>query len=222
MKGKFITAVALTTLTCCNLASAEAFDTFAVTAKFGTLGFGVEATTPLTNQVNLRGGFNHWSTDDDGVKDDITYKVDVDLTTFGLMADWHPFNNGFRASAGLYVNKSDLSMDASASATYTIGDTVYTAAEVGKLDGTVDFDTIAPYIGIGWGNALSSQGDLRFNADLGVLFQGGPDVNLTATGTAASDPGFANDIAKEEKQLQDDVDDFEVWPVISIGVSYSF
>lgn len=227
MIGKIIatislTATALTALTCSNLANAEAFDQLAVTAKIGTLGFGIEATTPLTDQVNLRGGFNHWSKDDDDVKDDINYQINADLTTFGLMADWHPFNNGFRASAGLYINNSDLSMDADSSASYTIGDTVYTAAEVGKLRGSIDFNTIAPYLGIGWGNALSSQGDLRFNADLGVLFQGNLDVELSATGTLASDPTFASDIAKEEEALQDDADDFELWPVISIGVSYSF
>ena len=54
------------------------------------------------------------------------------------------------------------------------------------------------------------------------MFQGSPTANLSATGPIASDPGFQADLAKEENNLQDDLDNFEYYPVISIGFNYRF
>ena len=75
---------------------------------------------------------------------------------------------------------------------------------------------------MGWGNALGEDKRWGFVFDLGVVFQGSPDADLTATGPLASDPTFLAELAKEEQQLQDEVDDYEYYPVVSIGVTYKF
>ena len=55
--------------------------------------------------------------------------------------------------------------------------------------------------------------------------QGSPDVTLTpnyGTLTAILKTTLDNDIAKEQKDLQDELDDYKVYPVISFGVTYTF
>ena len=54
------------------------------------------------------------------------------------------------------------------------------------------------------------------------MFQGSPEVTLSATGPITSDTTFLAELAKEEDNLQDDLDSYEFYPIISIGINYRF
>jgi hypothetical protein len=86
----------------------------------------------------------------------------------------------------------------------------------------VEFRAVAPYIGIGWGNALDEAGHWGLATDLGVAFTGSPDMDLSATGPIAADPTFQARLAEEEKDIQDELDIFKVYPVLSISLFYRF
>jgi hypothetical protein len=58
--------------------------------------------------------------------------------------------------------------------------------------------------------------------DAGVLFQGEPDVTLAADGPIAADPDFMEALEGERRDLQDEVDDFDVYPVASIAFNVRF
>jgi hypothetical protein len=197
-------------------ADAVAMDA-AVTAKLGTLGLGVEGTFGLTEQFNARLGFNKFDFDRTETIDDIEYDLDLEWQSISLLADWHPFGNSFRFTAGLMSNGNELTGSSTADSV-TINDTSYT--NVG-LDAKLDFDSAAPYLGVGWGNALSVEKGWGYNVDVGVLFQGSGDVTLTPTGAAAGlvDPA---DIAAEEDRFEDDIKNYKYYPVFSFGVSYKF
>jgi len=80
-----------------------------------------------------------------------------------------------------------------------------------------------PYAGFGWGNAVGKNKRLGVSFELGVVFQGSPDIELESTGGAlSSSPALQAEIAKEEKKIEDDIDDFEYYPVIALGISYKF
>ena len=60
--------------------------------------------------------------------------------------------------------------------------------------------------------------------DLGVVFSGSPELTINAAVNPA-DPNaatFEQQKAKEISQLQDDLNDFEFWPVVSTGLVYQF
>ena len=103
------------------------------------------------------------------------------------------------------------------SGTYSIGNRNYTGAEVGTLTGKVDFKSTAPYVGIGWGNATSGRFGIAF--DLGIVFQGSPQVALSASGIVASDPTFIQELNRENQELENDISEFKYYPVISLGLS---
>ncbi len=98
----------------------------------------------------------------------------------------------------------------------------YAADEVGALGGDVDFRPVAPYIGIGWGNPLGRTGRWGLATDLGVAFTGSPDIDLCASGPIGADPTFQARLAEEEKDIQDDLDIFKIYPVLSINLYYRF
>jgi hypothetical protein len=48
-------------------------------------------------------------------------------------------------------------------------------------------------------------------------------VNLTARGgILANDPTFQTQLTQEEQNLQDEINDYEVYPVVQAGLTFSF
>lgn len=194
----------------------------AISGRTGTLGFGADLTANVLSDVNCRFGFTWLDLDLDGEVSDVDYDFDLDMLTFPLLVDWYPFDNNFHVSGGIIVNDTDVDLDGQLDGTLTIGDTVYTGAEIGTLSGDLSFNNIAPYIGIGWGNAFGKDKRWGFLSDFGVAFIGSPDVSLSATGTLASDPGFLPDLAREEDEVEDDISDFKIYPVLTLSLFFRF
>jgi hypothetical protein len=186
----------------------------------GTLGYGLGATLQVFDGLNARLGFNTARFSDDLTESDIDYDVDLEWDTFYALADWHVFYRSFRVTAGLMRNGNQLEGVASSSGELEIGGVRYTSEQVGELKASVEFDEVAPYFGVGWGNAFNRGSRVRFNLDLGVLLQDSAKASLTQVGGAETvDRG---DLDREERELEDDLDEFELYPVISLGVGYRF
>ncbi|MCU7921379.1 MAG: hypothetical protein KZQ88_01600 [Candidatus Thiodiazotropha sp. (ex Dulcina madagascariensis)] len=149
--------------------------------------------------------------------DDIEYDLDLQWRSIALFADWHPFGSRFRFTAGLLRNNNEFT-GSTAATTLTIGDTTY--SDTG-LDARLEFNKHAPYLGLGWGNLLTTGSGWGFNVDLGIMYQGSASVSLTPTGAAAVlvDP---DDLDKEEQSFEDDIKLYRYYPVFSFGVSYRF
>lgn len=194
--------------------------------KVSTLGIGAEYSMKYSNDLYTRIGINGYNYDHSGTESGIDYDIDLKLQTITLIADYHPFGNGFRLSGGLMLNNNELDFDGKASeGSYTINDVTYAASDIGSLDGKVDFKSVAPYIGIGYKNTAKS-GDWSFTAELGAMYQGEPNVDLNVNCgsglSAAQCTALRNDVAAEESQLKDSIDGFKWYPVVSVGIVYKF
>ena len=194
----------------------------AVSGRSGTLGLGGELNVDLLVDLNARFGATFFSLDFDEEFDDVEYDLDIDLQNFPLSLDWYPFDDSFHLTGGIIINDSNIRLDATPLGEVTIGDNTYTAGELGRLRGEADFNQVAPYVGIGWGNAFGSDRRWGFMTDLGIAFIGSPDVSLSATGTIAGDPVFADDIEEEEQEIEDDLEHFKIYPVLSLSLFFRF
>jgi len=195
---------------------------FAISGKVSTLGVGAEVTTQIIPSINARLGINVLGYDYSAIEGHVRYDIDLQLRSFSGLLDWHPFDGSFRLSGGLLVNQNKLSMKARPTAPQRIGDKTFTPEQIGTLRGSIGFRDLASYVGIGWGNAVEEDRRLGIVIDLGVAFQGSPNVSLTADGTLATVPTFQAELAKERRELADGMDAFRFWPVIALGVSYKF
>ncbi|RVU84407.1 hypothetical protein EOL70_13060 [Leucothrix sargassi] len=199
-----------------------------VAAKVGTLGGGLEYIHALSPKFAIGVGINGLSLSGEVEDTDVTYDADLDMQNISLLADYHPFANGFRISAGAYSNSNEFVLTATPNENneYEInGNTYRTDETIESLGGAIDFDSISPYIGIGWGHKPMSGKGWGFDADLGVLFQGSPNVALSVTCVnpdSAACTELEDDVEAEEMQLMEDSEEFDVYPVLSIGVSYTF
>jgi hypothetical protein len=193
-----------------------AADSIAVGAKAGTTGLGIEATWRLTDSVNLRGGYYAFDYGTDLEEEGVEYDGDLKLRNAAVFADWHPFGGSFRLSAGgvqsgnKFLGSADGDLD--------VGDSTY----AGQLEAEVSWSGLAPYLGIGFGNAMRG-GRLSFSFDLGVMFTGSPDVRLDGSvNDPALEDAFAEDLARERDNLEDELSDVKYYPVVSLGFAYRF
>ncbi len=197
---------------------------FSLGATGSTLGMGLEAGYDFHNVFGLRLGGYALTVSQNGAESGINYDADLDLSNAGLYVDWHPFAGAFRVSAGWFATDNSFkgAGKPGAGGTYDIGGSSFTAAEVGDLRGKVDLGSSAPFLGAGWVWGRED-GGLAFSLDLGVLFQGSPDVVLSSTGgTLSGEPVLQDAIADEEAQLSNDLDQYDLYPVVSGGISYRF
>lgn len=193
----------------------------ALGVKAGTLGLGADVTVMVTEHVNLRVNGNYLQYDHEEEIDDIDYDLELDFQSLIALLDWHPFVNGFRLSGGAIFNGNELTLNGTPSENETIGGRRYTPEEIGTLMGDLDFDQLAPYVGIGYGRAVGPDRRWSFVFDLGLIFQSF-EVDLRADGLLASDPQFRADLEEEEDDIQEELDDFKVYPVLAFGVAYQF
>ena len=189
----------------------------------GTLGGGMQASYVINPYLSTRLLFNRYNYDYTGTKEQINYDFTLHLESYAAMLDWHPFAGIFRVSAGYFSNKNELdALGQPQNGNYIINGTTYSASQVGTLTGVISFRSYVPYLGIGWSTLGTSSTGLGFEFDLGALFQGSPSAKLSASGSLANNPQFQSDLAQEQDQLQNDVNFFKVYPVVTIGLSFRF
>ena len=223
MTGRFsVVILSATTMLVCTIASADT----SIGLNAGTLGGGVELAHAFSERLGIRIGANGLNHDSTETYQSVDYDSKLKLATGELLFDWFPFANNFRISAGAMYNGNKLTLvgKPSPGGTYTINGRTYSAANIGTLDGSVDFSNAAPYFGLGYGRPIGK--GFSLTADLGVLFQGSPRSTLTAScgpGTpAATCTQLQSDVAAEQAQLDDDLHKYQYYPVVSIGLAYTF
>lgn len=199
---------------------AAADDDFWIGAKAGTLGLGLEATWRPVPYLDVRAGFNTFSYDDERSEAGVDYDVELDLSSFYATANLRVPLSPFRGTVGIFSNGNEANLVSRDSTTFDIGGQTFTAADVGTLRGDVGFESVAPYAGVGLDFRFLDRVGLHF--DVGVLFQGTPELTLVADGPIASDPLFQAELEAERAELQEELDDFEFYPVVSVGLSVNF
>lgn len=195
---------------------------YAVSGKTSTLGLGGEFTTAVRSDINVRVGYNMLDIDVDDVEiEDVEFDVGIDMSSFSALADWYVFNNSFRISGGIISMDHELDLEGRPTENIEIGDQIYTPAEVGILYGSVESDDVAPYVGLGWGNPLTSSRRWGFMFDFGVAFTDTPDVTLDARG-GTEPPGFRDELEKLRDDVEDFFDIFKLYPVIAVSFFWRF
>jgi hypothetical protein len=196
---------------------------FSAGVSGGTLGIGPEITARLSPVIAVRGSatFLSFSHSVDG--DEIEYDGDLKLASAGAVVDLHPFANGFRVSGGARYNKNKVKLTATPGATETveIGGTRYVGAQIGRLNGDVRVKQFAPTLTLGYGGGLTK--GVKFGIDAGVMFEGKPRIrDLRATGPIASNPAFQDALAREEQDIRDDVEKYDIFPIVQLSLGYAF
>lgn len=200
----------------------------ALTADLGTTGAGFHVVVPMETYLNGRFGANYFKHDFDKRSGLVDYHLDGKLQTFDVLFDWYLRPEGnFRLTGGIMYNGTRFNAvgKPAVNGSFTFNGTTYASTDIGTLEGDVTFRRAAPYLGIGWGNALNPNKRWNFSADLGAFYQGKGTVNLIPRGCVTSNAvcgQLARDVAVEELRLSEDAADIKVYPVLRASLSYRF
>lgn len=225
----------------CSLLSATAgplgelgiFNHLGVNASVGTTGIGIEASTPITNWVQMRAGVSilpdfSFSTDADvdytvsGIPQYTSADLDAGFgrTQGQVIFNIYPIPKAaFFVAVGAYFSgnklvkikgQSDALMGLE-DPKVQIGD-YYIPVDTsdGSISGSLKVNGFRPYVGIGWGRVIPGK-RINFNVELGVQFHGTPkvyDMNDTQV-------ELETEYSTADDDFQKIMDKLTVWPVLS-------
>jgi hypothetical protein len=201
---------------------------FSIGARAGTNGIGPELAFGVSPRLDLRIPVGVYSHEDVYDKTGIRYDAKLELRNALVLADFHPGGGGFRISAGGGWDDNRLEVSAPVSELvrrYRPELAPLVPANAGTIRGEATGSSFAPYLGIGWGSA-SRGGRWGASFDLGVIHQGSPSVDLTTElNLGVPIPGIvqtalAAATADEEQRLERELEDYEYYPVIALGIVF--
>ena len=214
-------AVILLSAFCCGEAYAAG-----ITVKAGTLGAGGDLTIGWTERVNARLGFNAYSYTQKQAESftdvgDIKFTGELKLQTIAALLDWHPWENGFRFSLGVMLNNNEMTLTGLPADKVKIGN--YNSS-ITSAKGSLTFSQLSPYIGLlGYGNAADDESQWHFAFDLGILLHGTPDLEVKGyTENWLEQIWLDYEVDTEVAKWQKEADKYQYWPVLSVGISYTF
>jgi hypothetical protein len=215
------------------------FSGFAVGVNVGLLGIGVDAATPLSRRLNLSGGANFFSYSDNLTSDGVNYDASLRFRSAEAGIDWFPFAGGFHISPGaLLYNGNQITANATVMGgnTFTLNSVTYESSTTDPVTGTgsLTFNKAAPKLTLGFGNMIPRSGrHISVPVELGFAYVGDPKVALNLTGTVcdtsgencqtiASSTTVQANVAAQQQKIANDAADARFYPILRMGLAFSF
>ena len=181
--------------------------------RAGTTGlgadFGWDIAPTLGGRIGVSGMTFNTNFDTSGVR----YDAKARIGNVNLFLDWSPLGP-FRITGGFIPNNNKVDLFGQGAA-FPAGS---------SLTGTVKPEkSIAPYLGVGYGNVWTA--GVNFYADLGIMFQGAPQVSLSLN-CGTSDPvqcaAAQGQVEAERQRVQDELKAYKYYPVLNLGITIGF
>lgn len=226
-----------------HLATAEEPDyrPFTISAEAGTTGLGGSVSWRFLDNFGVRGGVNYFSYDTEkytyttrapGLSPAVDQKYDgtTRLLSEPIAVDFYPSaKSAFRISLGALVNQNrfnaTVQADGVPGSAYVFNGVDYLQSAVGSLDLEVKQQTLSPYLSVGTSIYLDKARHWSLSGELGVAYTGSSKASLTAPNhdiALDGTPDFSNDLNAEAQSVQKDASKDKLYPIVKIGVSYSF
>lgn len=193
----------------------------AVGLNASSTGIGAEARSPIGEGLYGRIGANYFKYSQNFTDGEIKLKGDLTLLSAPIMLDWHPFESGFRISAGVAYNGNKLKAKGTAPSGATINGKPFSATEVGSVTAELTLgNAIAGVASIGYDNSFISDGPLSFNFELGAMYTGKPKLSVSSTGKGGDT--FLKEYKKDADKSFNDIEKYlKLYPIIKVGVKYA-
>lgn len=142
----------------------------------------------------------------------------IENLSFGCLIDYFPFRNKlFRLSGGLESQIiQNYQATFSSNTGLNLGGLQISSEDFGVVSFGIKWNTIRPYIGLGFGRANSSR-RLSLCSDIGTYFMGSPNLNINYEGFLET-----TTIDDSIKKIETNMSGYKFYPHISIILRYNF
>lgn len=196
--------------------------------RAGTAGVGVDLVRWLSDRAHLRFAAGTVGLDGTISTDRLDYDAEADITTAFLLLDWYPSGGRFRVSVGGGWNDSEVKVTAPLASLLPLDpNDLRLLAPLGSAVGTARGNELVPVVLLGWGNPFRG-GRWNVSFEVGAFYQGAPNVELGVRTDIPIDqiPGgqaaLSAAIDQEERDLERELEDYTLIPVVSLSLTYSF
>jgi hypothetical protein len=190
---------------------------FSIGAEGGTTGLGGNLGWRFADHFGVESGFDYFDYSYHGKIKDNEYNAGLRLMSVPLNLELFPWaRSSLHLSLGMLFNENRLSGTAS-STTLKLNHDTYS----GSLNLLYKPETVDPYVGFGANLYFDKAHHWSLMGALGVAYAGDGTVSLTGTSTTPG-PVFQTDLQAEKSKVQSYARDLKFWPVIKIGLTYSF
>ena len=223
-----------------KLPSMRPFSRVAVGVRLNSLGPGAEIATPLGHYLNLRLGANFFRYGRIFDIDGVSYNAVLNFNSGQAQVDYFPMRGGFHISPGVLVTRNGFSALGTVppGGSFELGSQSYINSVNDPVHGTATVGyarNISPLLTIGWGNLLPRNGrHWAIPIEIGAAYTGPAQFTFSLQGTAcqsnaplicanfATDPTVMQNVVQEQANINELAKRVEVYPVASIGFSWSF
>jgi hypothetical protein len=185
--------------------------------KASTFGLGGEVVAAITPKIHVRLGGTYLKY---SLPESLTSMEDIKSSNefiFGgisLFGNYH-ITRIFFVSAGAIYNMIEADVQGAPSRTVAIGAIDATPEQVGSLSLHIEPTMkVCPYLGLGLGRTIATDGIFSFAFEAGAAFIGQPKVSLNATGMLTPTGS-----AEQQQTLEDNLSFIKITPMISIQLS---
>ena len=221
---------------CASVAAGPAHaGTFAAAARGASTGIGPELSLGLAATTRVRLALGAHYRERDVTASGVDYEGDLELRSALALLDWHPGGGGFRLSVGLSWNDNVLHATAPLAELFAddLDDLARRGLDVrgqdlGRARGETRTEQLGPFLGVGWGSSPRAGRGVFVTLDIGAHYHGRPESELRAETTLPIDAFPAARqlldqlIAREEAELDAEIEDYRIFPVVALGVGYRF
>lgn len=182
---------------------------FAIIPQLGSAGYGAAAEWTLNDNLSISLGHTRADFNGEADSDQTHYKGDIHLRNTSLMLNWLPFGGYFRVSAGVTHQDSQLDLEQSSTSNPDLATCgpVYSHSSLPN--------EFAPTLTLGWTSLPRSQGLGGYFA-AGAMLSGAPEVQAYGN----NGPLCAAAIEDERQQVENDLSNYRVLPIVQAGLIY--
>ncbi len=184
-----------------------------------TLGPGGTVSWRFIDNLGVRAGGNYLSFSGSDTIQNIDYQGHAQFLFAPLTLDIYPWkSSSFHICVGAVIN--ELALDGSASGSITLEGDHY----AGNVALRIQQQPVDPYLGFRGILCYFDRGHhWALVGEVGAMYAGDPRVSLSGS---QSDPyyqkQFNSDLATVQSKIKHDARFADFWPVLTLGVSYSF
>jgi hypothetical protein len=213
------------------------FSRIAFATSTGTFGYGGQVATPLTRWLNLRSGVNVFNFDYGLGVDGANYQGELHLKNGQVSLDFFPCHCGFHLSPGVMIFRSAVSASVLVPGgnTFELGEQTFTSSVSDPVNGTANINfsrTIMPMFTFGFSNIIA-HGKRHWTVplDLGAAYTGPYSAQLKLGGSVCIDqagcmgtntPEIQQSVTEEQRELNEPMKHFQLYPIVITGVAYKF
>ena len=210
----------------------------AVVGKVSSLGAGIDLAVAVSPKNSVRFGVNAFNYGRRYDRDGVTYHGDLRLLSVNALWDFFPTAGRLHFSGGALLyngNRIEGRANVPAGQPFELGPDSYRSSATDPIHGTgsLRLRKIAPMAMIGFGNPAHGENKLAMSIDVGVAFQGTPNVKLDFAGSAcdanglncasaATDAAFQKSVRDEQDKLNRDTSAFKFFPIVQFSIGYRF